>query len=82
MAWSDTFKDDDKVFAIKFTAIDKNTGRPLPLAKEIGLYQIGDMTESLGERVKYYYGGNRDEMMAEYLTSAYRRAMDWIERGK
>jgi len=82
MTWNDKFKDDDKIFKINFKAVDKENGRALPLAKEIALYQIGDMTETLGERVKYYYGGSRENMMSDYLTSAYRRATDWIERGK
>ncbi len=82
MVWNENFRDDDKVFKINFTAVDKESGRPLQLAKEIALYQIGDMTETLGERVKYYYNGSREDFMSDYLTSAYRRATDWIERGK
>lgn len=82
MSWNENFRDNDKVFQIKFAAIDKKSGRALPLAKEIGNYQIGDMTETLGERVQHYYGGSREDFMSDYLTSAYRRAMDWIERGK
>jgi len=82
MTWNENFKDAEKVFQINFKAIDKETGRALALAKEIALYQIGDMTETLGERVKYYYNGSREDFMSDYLTSAYRRATDWIERGK
>lgn len=82
MAWDDAFKDTDKVFKITFTATDQATGRPLKLPREIATFAIGDMEENLGERVKYYFAGDRALLMTDYLTTAYRRACDWIERGK
>lgn len=82
MSWDDKFKDKDHVFPIKFVATDVATGRPLTLPREIATYQIGDPDENLGERVKYYYEGSRELLMTDYLTTAYRRACDWIERGK
>ena len=30
---------------------------------------------------QWYYGGSRELLMQDYLTSAYRRACDYIERG-
>lgn len=81
MTWNENFKDADKVFKIGFVAVDQGTGRALKLPREIATYAIGDPDEGLGERVKYYYGGDRELLMQEYLTSAYRRACDYIERG-
>jgi hypothetical protein len=82
MAWDDKFKDSDKIFAVKFTAVEKQTGRPMKLPREIATYAIGDPEETLGERVKYYHGGNRDDLMSDYVTTAYRRVSDYIERLK
>jgi len=82
MSWDENFKDKDHVFPIKFAATDEATGRPLILPREIATYQIGDPDENLGERVKFYYEGKRELLMTDYLTTAYRRACDWIERGK
>ncbi len=82
MAWDDSFKDKDHIFKITFKAVDEATGRPLILPREIATYQIGDPDENLGERVKFYYEGKRELLMTDYLTTAYRRACDWIERGK
>jgi hypothetical protein len=82
MSWNEKFKDADQVFKIGFQAINHDTNKPLALPREIATYAIGSPEETLGERVQYYYGGNRENMMSEYLTTAYRRACDWIERGK
>ena len=82
MSWDEKFKDADHVFKIKFVATDDATSRPLILPREIATYQIGDPDENLGERVKFYYEGKRELLMTDYLTTAYRRACDWIERGK
>lgn len=82
MAWNENFKDKDIVFKITFSAIDQATHRALTLPREIATYAIGDPEEPLGERVKYYFGGDRQLLMTDYLTTAYRRACDWIERGK
>ena len=82
MTWDEKFKDAEKVFYVTFKAVNNETNRAITLPKEIATYAIGNVEESLGERVKYYYAGNREAMMTEYLTSAYRRACDWIERGK
>jgi len=82
MSWDEKFKDKDHVFKIKFEAIDEATSRPLILPREIGLYQIADPDENLGERVKFYYEGQRELLMTDYLSTAYRRVCDWIERGK
>ena len=81
MTWDESFKDAEKIFKIGFKAVDKQTGRALRLPREITTYAIGDPDESLGERVKFYFGGSRELLMQEYLTSAYRRACDYIERG-
>lgn len=82
MAWDPHFKDSDNIYPIRFQVVDKNTGRPLRLPREIATFAIGDPTEALGERVKTYYGGNREAMLTDYLEMAYRRATDWVERGK
>jgi hypothetical protein len=81
MSWNENFKDADLIFKITFAAIDQATDRALKLPREIATYAIGDPSETLGERVKYYYHGDRQLMMTDYLTSAYRRVTDWIERG-
>ncbi len=82
MAWNERFADKDSIFKVTFAALDKATGRALALPREIATYAIGDPDENLGERVKYYYNGDRELLMTDYLTTAYRRACDWIERGK
>lgn len=82
MSWDDGFKDKDHVFKIGFKAVDEATSRPLVLPREIATYQIGDPDENMGERVKYYYEGKRELLMTDYLTTAYRRVCDYIERGK
>lgn len=82
MRWDPDFKDTDTIFRSEFKAIDRATNRPLKLPKEIATYAIGDPEEPLGERVKYYFHGDRELLMADYLTTAYRRVTDWIERGK
>ena len=81
MTWDENFKLSEKIFHIKFRAVDKETGRELKLAREIATYSIGDPGETLGQRVEHYYGNSREELMSDYLTSAYRRATNWIERG-
>jgi hypothetical protein len=81
MSWNENFKDADKVFKINFLATAIGSGETFKFPREISTYAIGDTEESLGERVKYYYGGNREMLMQDYLTSAYRRACDYIERG-
>ncbi|MGO8673006.1 MAG: hypothetical protein ACLQVD_16810 [Capsulimonadaceae bacterium] len=82
MSWNEKFRDSDKIFAVDFKAVDKQTGRLLSLPKEIATYAIGDVEETLGERVKFYHNGNRDEMVADWVTTAWRRVGDYIERGK
>jgi len=82
MSWNADFKDTDKIFKIGFKATDRSTDRALALPKEIATYAIGDVEETLGERVKYYFDGNRDEMISEWVTTAWRRVSDYIERGK
>lgn len=82
MSWNENFKDSDHIFSIKFSASDKKTGKPLTMPKEIATYAIGDPQETMGERVVHYYSGDRENLMSDYLTSAYRRVCDWIERGK
>lgn len=82
MAWNENFRDSDKIFKINFKAVDKQTGRALNLPREIATYAIGDVEDTLGERVKYYYNDNREEMMGDWVTTAYRRVSDYIERGK
>lgn len=82
MTWDDKFKDSERIFKVYFSAKDKETGRDLTLPREIATYAIGDVEETLGERVKYYHGGSREDMMSDWVTTAYRRAGDWIERRK
>jgi hypothetical protein len=82
MAWDDKFKDAEKIFRVSFKAIDKKTGKQLTLPREIATYAIGDPEETLGERVQYYHHGDREDLMSEYVTTAYRRVSDYIERGK
>lgn len=82
MVWDENFKDKDHVFKIAFKATDIDSGDALKLPREIATYQIADPDENLGERIKWYYEGSRELLMAEYLTSAYRRACDYIERGR
>jgi len=80
--WDEKFKDSDIIFTMKFEAINRETKKSLLLPREIATYSIGNPQEPLGERVKYYYEGSRDALAADYVTSAYRRVTDWIERGK
>jgi hypothetical protein len=82
MTWDEKFKDADKIFKIEFGAIDQETKRAMKLPREIATFAIGDSEETLGERVKYYFNGSRETLMTDYLTTAYRRATDYIERGK
>lgn len=82
MTWNEKFKDADTIFKATFIANDIDSGRKLLLPKEIATYAIGDPQETLGSRVTHFYGGNREEMMGDFLTSAYRRVCDWVERGK
>ena len=81
MAWDEKFKDKDHIFRITFKARDQATDRPYVLPREIATYQIGDPDENLGERVQWYYENSRELLMADYLTTAYRRACDYLERG-
>jgi hypothetical protein len=82
MGWDEKFRDRDHIFKITFQAIDRATGRPYALPREIATYQIGDPDENLGERTKWYYEGSRELLMTDYLTTAYRRACDYLERGR
>jgi len=82
MAWDENFKDKDHIFKVTFRAVDKSTDRAYVLPREIATYQIGDPEENLGERTKWYYEGSRELLMTDYLTTAYRRACDFIERGR
>lgn len=82
MSWSEGFKDADKIFKAEFQAVDRDTKRTLKLPREIATYAIGDPDETLGERVKYYFHGDRGLLMTDYLSTAYRRVTDYIERGK
>ncbi len=81
MSWNENFKDTDVIFKIAFAATDQSSKRALKMPREIATYAIADPGEPLGERVKYYYHGDRQLLMTDYLTSAYRRVTDWIERG-
>lgn len=82
MSWNENFKDADKIFTAEFGAVDQGTKRSLKLPREIATYAIGDAEETLGERVKYYFHGDRALLMTDYLSTAYRRVTDYIERGK
>jgi len=82
MSWSPDFKENENIFPIRFQVVDQGTGRALRLPREIATFAIGDPLEPLGERVKTYYAGNREAMLTDYLEMAYRRATDWVQRGK
>lgn len=82
MIWNENFKPTDLIFKTLFTASNRETGRALALPKEFATYAIGDPQESLGERVEHYYGGDKDRLISDYVTSSYRRVSDFIERGK
>ena len=81
MAWNENFKDKDHIFKITFKAVDQASDLPYVLPREIATYQIGDPDENLGERVKYYYENSRELLMSDYLTTAYRRVCDFLQRG-
>jgi len=72
----------EKVTQAIYEQVDKTTGRALNLPREIATYAIGDVEDTLGARVKYYHNGNRDEMIGDWVTTAYRRVGDYIDRGK
>lgn len=82
MSWNEKISDNENIFPIKFKVTDKLNARPLKLPREIATFAIGDPAENIGERVRAYFGGNRDLMVIDYLESAYRRACDYVERGK
>ena len=82
MSWNTEFKDSENIFPIKFQVVDRATGRPLRLPREIATFAIGDPMENLGYRVQTYYAGNREAMLTDYLEMAFRRASDWVQRGK
>jgi hypothetical protein len=82
MSWSDTIKDGERVFPIQFLATDRSTSRKLKLPREIATIAFGDPTENLSERIRMYYGGSREAMIGHYLEQAFRRATDWIQRGR
>ena len=82
MSWNEKIKDSENVFPIKFTVTDKSNSRLLKLPREIATFAIGDPAENIGERAQAYFGGNRDIMFIDYLESAFRRACDYVERGK
>lgn len=82
MSWNENIRDSENVFPISFKVTDSATGRPLKLPREIATFAIGDPAENIGERANFYFDGNRELMFVDYLESAYRRACDFIERGK
>ena len=81
MAWNENFKDTDSIFKITFKAVDQSTDQPYVLPREIATYQIGDPDENLVQRVQYYYDNSGELLISDYLTTAYRRACDYIQRG-
>jgi hypothetical protein len=82
MSWNEKIKETEHVFPIQFTAIDRQSGRPIKLPKDIATYALGDPAENLGEKTRLSYGGSREAMVAHFLEIAYRRVTDWINRGK
>ncbi len=82
MSWNEKIKDTEHVFPITFKALDKTSGRPLKLPREIATFALGDPAEDIGERTRVYYGGSREALTAHYLEMAFRRVTDWINRGR
>jgi hypothetical protein len=82
MSWNENIKESDHIFAVKFKVTDQVSGRPLKLPREIETFAYGDPAESVSARATAYYGGSREMMIVDYLESAYRRACDYVERGK
>jgi hypothetical protein len=82
MSWNEQFKDQEKLFPIRFKAVDRSTGRDLKLPKEIATFAVGDPLETLSEKQATFYGGSRDAMLADWTAMAFRRVTDWINRGK
>jgi hypothetical protein len=82
MSWNEKIKDTELVFPIQFVATDRISGRALKLPRDIATYALGDASETVGDRIKFYYGGSREALVGHYLEIAYRRVTDWINRGK
>ncbi len=82
MSWPEKIKDTEFILPISFSAVDKSSGRSLKLPREIATFAIGDPAENIGDRTRIYYGGSRDALVSHCLEMAYRRATDWIVRGK
>jgi hypothetical protein len=82
MNWDERIKDSEHVFPIACTVTEKTSGRPMKLPREIATIAFGDPEESIGDRVKYYYEGNRELMIIDYVETACRRLCDYVQRGK
>ena len=82
MSWNEKIKESEHVFPISFKAVERASGRALKLPREIATFALGDPAEDIGERTRVYYGGSLEALTAHYLEMAYRRATDWINRGR
>jgi len=82
MSWDEKIKETETVFPIKFAAVERTTGQKLKMPREIATFAFGDPLMTIGERVRLYYAGSNEAMVAHFLESAYRRVTDWVQRGK
>lgn len=82
VSWNENIKLSENVFAVVFKFVDRATGRPVKLPREIETFAIGDPTETLGEKATTYFGGDKNAMLVDYIEMAMRRVTDYMERGR
>ncbi|MDR3707806.1 MAG: hypothetical protein P4L33_05875 [Capsulimonadaceae bacterium] len=82
VTWSTDIKLTETVFPIQFRFTDKATGQPVKLPREIATFAIGGPEETLDERIKMFYEGDKNAMFIDYVEMAMRRATDYVERGR
>ena len=82
VSWNPDIALTENVFPIRFDVVDKDRGLAVKLPREIATFAIGDPAETLGDRVDFYYGGDKNAMFVDYIETAMRRAMDYVERGR
>ena len=82
VSWDPGIKLTEHVFPIAFKFTDRATGSPLKLPREISTFAIGDPAETLSQRINMYFGGDKDAMFTDYVETAMRRVIDYVERGQ
>jgi hypothetical protein len=82
VTWNPEIKLTEAIFPVQFQFADAQTGQNQRLPKEIATFSIGDPNETIGQRAKIHYNGDKDAMFVDYVEMAIRRATDYIERGK